>query len=434
MTEEFLAYLWQFQYFNKNHLQTEAGQSIVVIYPGKRNTHAGPDFFEAVLQIENLRWYGNIEIHVKTSHWLKHGHQVDRAYESVILHVVWENDLAEPICRSDKSPIPVLSLKGRVDPLLWERYAVLMVPTSRPIACATQLHRVPTNILVNAAHQMIMRRLYRKSEEILQWLAYYRGHWQQVTYMLLMRNMGFKTNAEAMLQLAQRLPYDILRKVLHERTSVEALLLGMAGWLDDNFSDDYLKQLQKEFWYLAHKFDLKDKKMHQSAWKTARMRPANFPVRRLAQAAALLCHLPDLFSSLVEIDSISTLKEAFQVPPSPYWQKHYLAEKTSARKLGGLGEESANTLIINTLFPILTAYARHGGNPQAIEKALQLLQQLPAETNAITRRWQGLPLPLQNAADSQAVIELYNEFCTPCRCLQCSIGMSLVQGEPLQNP
>ena len=428
MNELFLAYLWQFQYFNKHNLQTESGESLVVIRPGIRNTYSGADFTDAALQIDTLQWFGQVEIHVRTSDWLRHGHQRNAAYEGVILHVVWEHDTPEnPMRRSDGSVIPVLALKQRTAPMMWERYARMLAQPLPEIACATQIHNVPALTVIAMSDRMLVHRLHRKSAEVLEWLQSHNGDWQQASYMLFMRNMGFKVNAAPMLELSLSLPYALLRKHLHEPLQVEALLLGVAGWLTAQYSDVYLQQLQAEFRYLAHKHNLMDKIMPKHVWKTSRMRPANFPVRRLAQAAAILCHLPDLFTVFIEATQVKPLLEAVNLPPTDYWQKHYLPEKASERCLGGLGDDSANTLLINTLFPLLVAYAQREGGEEFIERAMQLLTQLPPETNHVTRRWGSLPMPLQTAADTQAAIELYNEFCTRRQCLQCSIGAYLVR-------
>lgn len=430
MDELFLAYLWQFQYFDKRNLQTESGEPLSIIKPGTRNPNAGADFTDAALQIGTLQWFGQVEIHVRTTDWLRHRHQLNAAYEGVILHVVWEHDTSEePLRRSDGSIIPVLALKERTNPLMRERYALMLAQPAQEIACASQIHNVNNPTIIATVDQMLVRRLYRKSAEVLEWLQRHNGDWQQAAYMLFMRNMGFKVNAAPMLELSLSLPYAVLRKHLHEPLQAEALLLGVAGWLADDYSDAYLRQLQTEFRYLAHKYNLTDKLMQKQVWKTAKMRPANFPVRRLAQAAAILCHLPDLFTVFVETTNIQPLLAAVSLLPTDYWQRHYLPEKPSERHLGGIGEDSANTLLINTLFPLLAAYAQREGGEDFMERAMQLMAQLPPEDNAITRRWESLPVPLQTAADTQAAIELYNEFCSHHRCLQCSIGAYLVRGD-----
>jgi hypothetical protein len=430
MNELFLAYLWQFQYFDKRGLQTESGEPLNVIKPGTRNLNSGADFTDAALQIGELQWFGQVEIHVRTTDWLRHKHQLNAAYEGVILHVVWEHDMPdEPLRRSDGSIIPVLTLKERTNPLMWERYALMLAQPAQEIACASQLHHVNNLTIIATTDRMLVRRLQRKSAEVLNWLQRHNGDWQQAAYMLFMRNMGFKVNAAPMLELSLSLPYAILRKHLHEPLQAEALLLGMAGWLTNHYSDTYLQQLQAEFQYLAHKYNLTDKIMQQQVWKTAKMRPANFPVRRLAQAAAILCQLRDLFTVFIETTDIQPLLDAVSLAPTDYWQSHYLPEKVSERHLGGIGEDSANTLLINTLFPLLAAYAQREGGEDFMERAMQLMAQLPPEKNHITRRWESLPMPLQNAADTQAAIELYNEFCSRRQCLQCRIGVYLVRGE-----
>src|SRR5688500_481737 len=114
MNESFLHYIWQFQYFDKKDLCTSTGERITVLNPGFKNTHAGPDFYNAQLKLDAIEWAGSVEIHIYSSGWREHKHQEDQAYENVVLHVVWEEN--ETIIRKDGTQLPTLELKQRVAP------------------------------------------------------------------------------------------------------------------------------------------------------------------------------------------------------------------------------------------------------------------------------------------------------------------------------
>ena len=108
MNEYFLHYIWQYQYFDKCDLMTTSGEPVSIFVPGIRNNHSGPDFFNAKIRIGKMDWVGNVEIHIDSSGWTAHHHDVDSAYENVILHVVWKED--KKIARKDHSELPTIEL------------------------------------------------------------------------------------------------------------------------------------------------------------------------------------------------------------------------------------------------------------------------------------------------------------------------------------
>ena len=139
MSESFIHYLWQFQYFSKSSLQTTQGEEIVIFHPGFKNSHAGPDFYQSRIKIGELEWVGSVEIHIHSSSWQAHNHNVDEAYENVVLHVVWKDD--KPVKRIDGSLIPTIELKSRVDDVLQFAYKKL-VNSPEEIPCTSSFEKV----------------------------------------------------------------------------------------------------------------------------------------------------------------------------------------------------------------------------------------------------------------------------------------------------
>lgn len=434
--ESFLYFLWQYQYFNKLSLITTKGELVQVLHPGFRNHNAGPDFINARLLIKDVEWVGTVEMHPKTSDWLAHQHQHDRAYDNVILHVVWFDDqvtTGRRVDRANGTPMPTLELRSLTNPDLIDRYQALS-DSPDAIPCASQFRSVQPLRLTSMLDKAMLQRLERKAAGVRAIVSETGGDWEETAYRLLAVNMGFKINADPMAQLSRAIPLKAVlkhRDVLHQ---VEAMFFGTAGLLENNgaqprTADDYVTTLQREYQFMSAKYQLAHKQIEAHAWKWGRLRPANFPTLRLAQLAQLLTQHASLFSLFVGNSDINTLVEALQVTPSAYWQSHYRFNQTEPTKkiVPTLGQNSAENLVINTVVPLLAAYAHHRGQPAYIDRAISLLEQLPAESNRLTEGWETLSLGIRTAFDSQAAIELYNEFCSAKKCLSCQIGASLLK-------
>ncbi len=430
MPESLLYFLWQFQYFSQVNLTTSDGEPIQVLHPGFRNHDSGPDFANARLLINEVEWAGTVEMHTRTSDWLAHRHQHDRAYDNVILHVVWHDDRADTdrrLTRPDGTLLPTLELQHRTDQTLLNRYEALSV-SADAIACAGQFRAVQPLKVTSMLDKAMLQRLERKANTVKAVFMAANQDWEETTYRLLAQNFGFKINAGPMEQVARTVPLKALLKHRDSPTQVEALLLGTAGLLTDVAEpDEYLETLRREYRFLAAKYQLTDGQLPAHAWKWGRLRPANFPTLRLAQLARLITTHGSLFSLLVSNDDAPALLKALQVTPSDYWQHHYRFGKVTDRGAPTLGQTSVENLLINTAVPLLAAYAHHRDQPAYIDRAVALLEQLPAEQNRITSGWAGLGLTVRTAFDSQASIELFNEFCSVKKCLNCQIGLALVR-------
>ena len=306
MHEGFICYIWQFQYFDKKELKTAQGEKIEVFKPGIGNTHAGPDFSNAKVKIDGIDWVGTVEIHPKSSGWMEHWHDLDPAYENVVLHVVWQND--QPIYRSDKTLLPTLELKDRVDESLIIQYKKL-VNTSFSIPCKKSFPQVDEVVKRSMLDRTLMQRLEAKAAQVLEILNHHHGDWQQTAFILLARNFGFKVNSDPFMQLAQSLSYKTLLKHTDKPLQIEALIFGQAGFLDIAVGDEYYQLLRREYNVLSQKYSLSTRKLKRAQWRFLRLRPANFPTVRLAQFAALVAQEKNVFSKIFEIADAPILYE-----------------------------------------------------------------------------------------------------------------------------
>ena len=415
MREEFLYYIWENRLTDKD-LKTIEGESIDIVATGYRNTDSGPDFLEAKIQIGNKLWAGHVEIHVKSSDWNRHGHQSDKAYKNVILHVVYENDL-------QVNDIPTLELKGHFDESLFAQYQKL-IASKTWIPCEKSISQVPVFTRLSWLDRMAVERLESKSGNVTKILEANQFDWEDALYKLLMRYFGLKVNNEAFEYLANILPFKTLLKHSDNLFQVEAMLMGCAGFLEDDFSEEYPLLLKREFSVMKAKFNLLT--MPAERWKFMRMRPSNFPTIRLAQMAQLVHKNGCLFSKIKAAKNTAEVKDLFDVKASEYWETHWRFGFSTESKPKHLGETTADVLIINAVAPLLFCYGKLHKDESVCETALQFLEETEAEDNAIIRHYAQYGITAENAMQTQALLHLYSYFCKRKRCLECRIGNVLL--------
>lgn len=417
MNEKFLHYIWQHKLLVANHFKTEDGESIEVIDPGKLNTDAGPDFFNAKLKIGNTLWAGNVEIHVHASDWSKHLHNTDKVYDSVILHVVQEIDAAVHRTTGEK----IIQAQLAFPAYLEKNYEALLADTQW-IACANKLQEIDAIFIHSFLNATLTERLTNKADFILSLLQDTKQNWEEAFYIVLARNFGFGTNSDAFELLAKSLPQSNLSKHKDNLFQLEALLFGQSGLLQlqKKQPDEYQLALQKEYAFLQSKFNLTP--IDGKFWKMLRLRPTNFPYIRLAQFAALTHQSSKLFSKIIENPSLKELQKLFNCEPSSYWGSHYQFGEICPMKSKKLGKAAIDILLINTVVPFLFCYGKSKQNETLQDAAINLLEKLPAEKNNITENWKWLGIKAQSAFDSQALLQLKKHYCDDKKCLRCRIG------------
>jgi hypothetical protein len=434
MNEEILSFIWRFQYFETPNLKTDEDETLSVTRTGYRNTNSGPDFSEARVIINGVDWAGSVEIHVRSSDWFQHAHEVDPTYENVVLHVVWEND--RPVIRADGTVLPTLSLRGLVRRSVLDRYDQLL-HVGDEIPCSNSFEQVQELQKFAMLDRVLLERLDKKSSQVIALLSDNHQDWEETAYQWLCQHFGFKLNDPAFLKLSQNLPLRIIRKHKDNLLQIEALLFGCAGLIPDNLETEtldnpadeqlYVQELRREYQFLASKYVLRHSQMAFHEWKFLRLRPAGFPTIRMAQLAVLLSKSSGIFYELTSAQSISQLHQLLDLRQSAYWINHFHFEKTAKSKVPAMGKDAGNLLIINAVVPLMVAYSKQRQLPAMLDKAISWLSALPAENNRITREWEKLGMKVKTSSDSQALIEWYHSYCTPRRCLDCTVGASLIR-------
>jgi hypothetical protein len=421
MKEDFLHYLWKFKKFDTLNLKTSNSEDITISNVGQYLELAGPDFFNAQITIGGQKWAGNVEIHLKSSDWYVHHHERDAAYENVILHVVWEHDTE--IFRENNIEIPVLELKNHVDKTVLDNYQLLMMPKSW-IFCEKQLNTIDGFTLRNWQERLFFERLERKSEPIQELLAQTNNDWEAVLFCLLAKNFGLNTNGDVFFKIARSMPFSIIRKESFEQENLEALFFGNASLLDGQKEDNYHKNLKFRFDYLVHKYQTEKSSFEPVQF--FKHRPDNFPTIRLSQLSSLYHIEQNLFSKISTIDSLGSIYALFKIAPSDYWQEHYQFDKKSPMKKKMLSKSFIDLIVINTLIPILFAYAKSQGK-EISENLIELINGIGPENNAIIEKFNSFGLRSANAFETQSLLQLKNEYCNKSKCLECAIGMELLK-------
>ena len=417
MTERLLQYIWQFQYFNTSELTTFEGEGLNVMHPGTYNTNQGPDFIDGKIKIGNTVWAGSIELHINSSDWAAHKHSSDNNYKNVILHVVWQHDA------KTKLPFPTLALQDKVSKLLLTKYDALM-NTNSFIPCEKMIHQVNELTWASWKERLLVERLQKKSQIVFEYLKTNNNHWEETFWWMLAKNFGIKVNSDAFEKIAQSIPVNVLAKHKNQIHQLEALLFGQAGLLEEKFTEDYPMLLQKEYQFLKSKYQLQ--KITAPLY-FLRMRPANFPTVRLAQLAMLVHNSLHLFSKIKEGSSVTEIKALLNVTANDYWHYHYTLDEPSAFKKKNLGAQMIDNILINTVVTVLFAYGHYHKEESYTNKALQWLLEITAEKNTITKGFSQLGIANKNAFDSQALIQLKNEYCSKKHCLDCAVGNKLLK-------
>ena len=422
MKEEFLYYVWKYKLFTTKALKSTRGLPIEIETFGQQNFNAGPDFLNAKVSIDHQLWAGNVEMHLKSSDWYVHQHEKDDNYNAVVLHVVWEHDTE--VFTTTNEPLPTLELKTLVDSNLLNDYKQLLYSKQSFIPCENNINEVDDFVLKNWLERLYFERLEEKANLIKALLKSSNYDFEAVLFQLLAKNFGLKINGEAFLQLAKSFDFSILRKVQHDHLKIEALLFGQSGFLDDEVDESYQKELQQEYNYLKHKFGLES--LSKTNFQFFKMRPPNFPTVRIAQLSALYFQYKNVFSTLIEFKTKEQFYTFFKVKVDEFWETHFTFETKSKKTSKNLTKSFVDLLLINTIIPLKFVYLQHRG--EAFEdEILNLIQQVASEKNSIISKFLDLKVEAKHAMDTQALLQLKNNYCTKKLCLQCAIGNQLLR-------
>jgi hypothetical protein len=419
--EALLHSAWKHKLYTFGNLETKEGMSLEIIDTGIYNNDAGPDFFNAKIRLDEQMWVGNIEIHTRSSDWYKHNHEKDKAYNSVILHVVEIIDEEEIRDESGRYiPQWVMPIPDSIK----ENYFTL-INNQNSVPCLPRIREINKIYLSDWKNALLTERLERKTDTIFQLLDTYQDDWAEVLYVALSRNFGFGINNDAFERLAKSLPLKCILKHQDSEKQVESLFLGQAGLLEKTgIDDEYYLALQQEYQFLQKKYQLQALEGH--LFKNLRIRPNNFPHIKIIQLAGFIRKSQYLVTQILKSTQLSDFHTLFASDVSEYWKSHYQFGKLSSKKSKQLGYSAISILLINTVVPFLFAYGKKKNIEIFKERSLQLMAAIRAESNFITTLFSRAGIEIEHAGDSQALIQLKREYCEKKKCIFCRIGYKLL--------
>lgn len=416
MKEDLLSYIWRYRLWENEKMQTTEGLTINIIDVGLLNRDAGPDYSNAKIKIENTLWAGNVELHIKSIDWYRHGHEKDPAYNNVILHVVTQAD--QEIKNEKGDTLPQLELK--IAPK-YIQIAQQLAESKEALGCHRYWNEQMRNRLRMQMNTLLCERLENKVQNIEQLLDSNKNDWEETLYQKIAKSFGMKTNELPFEQLAKSLPQKYIGKQKGNLLQVESMIIGQAGLLENiKESDTYIQSLQQEYHFLKQKYNLQP--IDKGLWKFGKMRPTNSPYVRLAEFAMLCNQSEHLFSKVLEAKGIEEIQELFNCGTSEYWDMHYTLGICSEKRIKYIGAPTRNSIIINSVIPLIFAWGKENGEENRTEEVLDLLEKIPAEDNRIIAFWREQGIEALSAYETQALIEQTKEYCEKKECLRCSIG------------
>jgi len=426
MKEFDLQMAWKLSVLAGQSLKTVQGDLVEIVFPGYGpSSLGGPDFTFAKIKINDTLWVGSVEIHLRSSQWYAHKHNTDDKYNNVILHVVWDHD-AEVNWPEEEVPIPCLQFKDFFSACWFEEVDQRIFSAQR-IPCAELMHLASEVVWQSQLDVSLIERVERRVKEVEQLYVDCHWDWDEALHRFLARFMGQKVNNEGMEQLACAIPYRIILKHTASLPDLEALLLGQGGFLQQKNKDDYIKDRSERYDFLCHKYELEKVYNAHLQWQYKGLRPVSFPELRIAQWAYLLHTKGRVMHWALETPVKELLSESHDI--GMYWKSHYRIGQV-ARTPVAMNAQWSRLLLINALIPFRIAYQKNKNNVET-SMLVEAYEEIPPEKNSIIKIFESFGHHAVSARDTQAMLELYNNYCNYKKCLSCKIGHVILKKEGL---
>lgn len=440
--EAFVQDLWAGRRFDVRALSTTDGVAVVVLDPGRLNTDAGPDFAGARLRIGDAAWAGDVEVHVTSGSWYEHGHDRDPAYDRTVLHVtlvadVWTGHLR----RADGTTLPEVVLHPHLDDSVRRLLHAFYTRHAPDPPCADSWSAVPAHLRASWIAALALERVRAARDDVARAVAAGRDL-GDVLHERLFAGLGYAKNSAPLSALARRLPLALVRQVAATASEwdLEALHLGTAGLLPapgallgaDRATADATMDLRDRYDRLRAR--LGPPPLEAPGWRFFRLRPANFPPLRVAQAAALVRPggllfeqpLARLVAAARATEPVDALRATLRAEPTPFWNEHVRLERRTKPYRPALGRTRRDALLVNAVVPVLLCHAEATSDTALEAVALDVLARLPAPNDEVTRRFAALGTRAAHALEGHGLHQLYRTRCTEGRCLACAIGRHLL--------
>lgn len=381
--------------------------------------------------------YGNIEAHVRSSQWYSHRHHRNPRYNNVILHVTYNQDTNKPTVLHNGQIIPTITLEALLAKQLVNSIPGVKAPVQGTFKCPHlgryRENKQLSNILAIAG----IERFHVKANSFLQALLLQEPG--QVLFTGICRSLGYSQNSQAFATLANKLPLSFL-KHFEGQTMQQALLLGSAGLLPS--------QRFRQTPVLAHHRGIKELEqnwkasglrdsMNKTEWCFFRVRPVNFPTRRIAAMSYLLHRyrqsglttgILSLFSRAPGAINYGQLIHSLALPAHGYWANHCDFTIPIGKTPALIGDDKAAEILVNTVLPFAHALSHTVCDLERKLNLEALYRSLPGSTDNELIRYMKkqlcIPDKRLSACHQQGLLQIFKSHCRYRDCAHCPVSLN----------
>ncbi len=474
--EVFLYSVW-LSHGSKIKLKTKNADQVEVIEVGEMEVADGADFKNAKVKINGKIYRGDVEIHIKASDWKNHKHQFDERYNTVVLHVVLDDDTEDGFVQTVSGRKVLTAEIEGIDEILKSR-----IHKNNKIKCYDLNKIVPIDEKLKWIRKLGLARLFFKakslSERLIEivdenfflisespagYLTTYRGYllyqlshqfvWVQILYEKVMEALGYSKNKFPFQKLSQNLTLKFISEHSFAHSyekqilKIQSILFGVAGFLDyyikrklDPETKIYVDELLEEWSKLKSYYRCES--LRYLDWHFSAVRPANSPVFKLAGASALIwriihndfyAQINDIILSNLKMDEkIQRLVSLFCVKSEGYWKNRYNFGRAQRSQTGFfVGISKSKEIVANAVLPIMLAFSRIFKNSEVERRVVEIYKNLPGlSANWITSKLEdelfyGRVKIYSSGLTHQGGIQLYKFYCSNSLCNACAIGNKL---------
>ncbi|MCX6008776.1 MAG: DUF2851 family protein [Chloroflexi bacterium] len=436
VSEKLIARIWQCRL--ATNLVTDSGELFQTIYPGRASQTSGCDFKDAVFAISNKIISGDVEIHVKSSQWYSHGHHRDPKYNNIALHVVWWRDNQSPAMLQNGKAVPTICLSPFLGHPSDELNQHLDLSGNSSFSCPEAKGHSNSDSLNKLLTLTGEERFAAKAALFRQALE--KEETGQVLFLGIARALGYAQNAEPCEDLVNRLPISFLEKIEPEAIR-RALILGTAGLLPSQrprlqlklAGDEEIDKLER-IWQST---DITET-MNEADWCFFRVRPDNFPTRRLIALSYLIdryCRRGLLHGILHLVKKAPPktehrwLENGLVIAGQAYWRNHFDFGIVKKRSSALLGREKASEIVINAILPFACVWGEISSDLKLKKKTAEIYRRYPrSEDNELTRHMKQQlllkPDTRLSACQQQGLIHIFKTYCRLRNCTVCPVAFN----------
>ena len=472
--------IWKKKQYESD-LKTVDGDEIDILDIGVQELDTGgPDFKNARIRIGNLTYVGDIEIDNDYKDWKIHGHNIDNKYNKVVLHASLSNKFNQPyVYTKEGRKVPSICLDRFIDENLIQRVEKKFnnVTGKNQLKCSACLDSIPHDVKeklltdlgidrfkkkCNKIHNRLRELIYINELKIKEPVFKYdlpadfedkivdkkkyqnKEIWEQVFYELLFEALGYSKNKLIMLNVARSLRIDFIKKFRNDKDYLELIetaLFGVGGLLpkDKDIVPEkisaYVSKLLRDWKAIKQIYD--GHTYNEADWHFFKLRPQNFPTIRLAAGARYLYEISEknymgvISKKLAEIRNltvlINSLRSLFVMKAEGFWSQHFVFNKAGNTEIKYfVGAARADEIVVNVVLPLFAIYFEIFDDKRAAKKIYKLYTIYKQKSdNKIVRDVAsdlGISDQVKRTVYSQGMIELFRNYCSKNKCVDCLIG------------